>query len=296
MTTMNIQLLTKAIKVGKSKIVRHLLCCGFEVDAKDSDYYTPLHNAAWHGQLEIVEMLIDKGATIDAETELKQTPLIFATFRGHYEIVKVLLSKGANANHLDVKQRAPIHFAFEYENVVTDIVTHLVKYGANVSLKNCYLQTPLILAARVGNSYVVNLLLKSASTDVNAFDSWQATALLYGTKFGHYEVVKILLKFDVDLDAKDYEGGTALHNAACFGYDKIVPLLVRRGACIDAQMFRSDKKTAIYLACERGHKKTVQTLLVCGASRYVRTGSAENILEFALLKDIDMTKIIIYGS
>ena len=82
--------------------MRYLLCCGFEVDAKDSDSYTPLHNAAWHGQLEIVEMLIDRGATIDAETELKQTPLIFATFKGHHEIVKVLLSKGANANHLDV--------------------------------------------------------------------------------------------------------------------------------------------------------------------------------------------------
>ena len=295
---MNMQLLAKAIKVGKIKIVRYLLRCGFEVDGKDSDTYTPLHNASWHGQLKIVEFLIDKGAPVDAETNLKQTPLVFAIFRGHHEIVKNLLSKGANVNHLDVKQQAPIHYAFEYENqnVLHDVTTHLVKYGANVSLKNCDLQTPLMLAARAGNPYVVNLLLKCDSTEINAFDSWQVTALQYGAMFGQYEVVEILLKFDVDLEAKDPNGGTALHYAACFGYDEIVPLLVRRGACIDALTFRFDKKTAIHFACQKGQKKTVQTLLVNGASRTVRNIYEENILEFALLKDIDMTKIVIYGS
>jgi len=69
---------------------------GVDLHAKDSDGYTPLHDACVEGNAEVVKALLEKGADIHAKDNGECTPMHWACWNGHAEVVKVLLEKGAN--------------------------------------------------------------------------------------------------------------------------------------------------------------------------------------------------------
>ena len=58
--------------------VKQHLAGGADVNAKNVDGWTPLHEAAFGGRKEIVELLISNGAHVNAKTKNDQTPLDFA--------------------------------------------------------------------------------------------------------------------------------------------------------------------------------------------------------------------------
>ncbi|MFP3032888.1 MAG: ankyrin repeat domain-containing protein [Wolbachia sp.] len=76
---------------------------GTEVNALDNRSWTPLHCAAYDGNLEVAKSLLDKGADINAKTVKSTTPLHFAVAHDHLEVVELLLKKGAEVNALDHK-------------------------------------------------------------------------------------------------------------------------------------------------------------------------------------------------
>ncbi len=59
---------------------------------------TPLHTAAWHGQIAIATFLLDKGADPNiVENEYNGTPLSWAIVSGQKPMVELLLSRGGRA-------------------------------------------------------------------------------------------------------------------------------------------------------------------------------------------------------
>ncbi len=67
-----------AAEKGNIEAVKQAIADGADVDAKDSDGWTPLHNAALKGHKEIVELLIAKGVDVNAKGRSGWTPLHFA--------------------------------------------------------------------------------------------------------------------------------------------------------------------------------------------------------------------------
>ena len=59
--------------------VKQHLAAGADVNAKNVDGWTPLHEAAFGGRKEIVELLISNGADVNAKGESGRTPLDLAT-------------------------------------------------------------------------------------------------------------------------------------------------------------------------------------------------------------------------
>ena len=57
---------------------------------------TPLHYAAYQGDLEITTALLNAGAAVNAKTKLGFTPLFYGAQRGHLDICSALMSAGAN--------------------------------------------------------------------------------------------------------------------------------------------------------------------------------------------------------
>ena len=57
---------------------------------------TPLHWAAFDGDVEEMTRLIASGADIDVEDEAGRTPLHVAAYEGKVEAIKVLLAAGSN--------------------------------------------------------------------------------------------------------------------------------------------------------------------------------------------------------
>ena len=68
--------------------------CGAFVNAENQEGRTPLHMAAYHGQLEMVRTLLGTGATIDDMDVRGRTALDLATERGHTEIIEALRAAG----------------------------------------------------------------------------------------------------------------------------------------------------------------------------------------------------------
>ena len=69
--------------------------------------------AAWRGRKEIAELLIAKGANLNAKNNDEGTPLHNAAWKGHVEIAKLLIVKNADVNAKDVEGQTPLDWAEE---------------------------------------------------------------------------------------------------------------------------------------------------------------------------------------
>ena len=69
---------------------------GVTVHTRDSANDTPLHYAAYWGDVRAIEMLAAAGADIEARGAFDATPLLCAVLNGHYTAAQRLLELGAS--------------------------------------------------------------------------------------------------------------------------------------------------------------------------------------------------------
>lgn len=92
------------IAVGKNSALQLglLIDAGADVNTTDRQQLsTPLHLAAYLGDVETLNTLLEHGANIDQQDILGYTPLIRAVYSGREQAVITLLSRGANSSISD---------------------------------------------------------------------------------------------------------------------------------------------------------------------------------------------------
>ncbi len=77
-------------------IAKLLIANGANVNARDEQNSTPLHQAAENGTLRVVKLLIEHNADLNAKDDRGWTPLHKAVERGNIQIAELLLQKGAD--------------------------------------------------------------------------------------------------------------------------------------------------------------------------------------------------------
>ncbi len=160
---------------------------------------------------------------------LGRTPLALAVHSGDLEEVRRLLADGADPNEQSVLWYAA---GYGYH----EMVSALLKSGADVNAPFQSGATPLMIAAGAGEIHSVRVLLE-AGADVNARDSgisadawiiysdlgdnsvprsfkyeWpgsKLTALMIAANEGELEIVRLIVEAGANLDLKDADGCTA---------------------------------------------------------------------------------------
>lgn len=154
------------------------------------------------------------------------TPLHHACREGNFNLVSGLLN-GGNQSDLNTKNEqgsAPLHEAAVcgYE----DIVTLLLKHGAETKQRDCEGNTPLQVACAGGFASVCYSLIRKGKADVqdrspvNGFVALHIAALK-----GHTECVEILLEHGAPLHPRSTEGDTPRDLALHYGHMHIAEVI-----------------------------------------------------------------------
>jgi len=148
---------------------------GYEIFSKFQFGCTPIVEAAGKRHANIVEYLISKGAEVD-KTADGITALIYSVAKNNFGVAKILIKNGADIKAFDndLKQTAFLSLSAkqeltfkENEKEILELVSLMIKKGADVNHKNIYGYTPLAFACKLKNEKLVKILVNNkADSDI----------------------------------------------------------------------------------------------------------------------------------
>ncbi len=226
------------------------IAAGTDVNAVRTDGSSALLYAAYQGDAELVKALLDKGANPNLRNEYGAFALSEAVQQGSQPIVDMLLSHNADANLGNVESETALMVAARSGNLAA--AQALLKAGAKVNAKeNWGGQTAVMWAAAQSQTEMLKLLIKNGA-DVNmqgAMRLWDRrtlseprpkdmnkgglTALLYASREGCTDCVKILKDAGADFNATDPDRTGPLNMALMNQHFETAMALLNAGADVN---------------------------------------------------------------
>ncbi len=189
-----------------------------------------------------VERLIEGSEDFDINTEfyndLKkydyyETPLMVAAKYGNIQIVSYLIKRGADVEAKNNDHCTALMYAADGGH--TQTVVLLVNNGAKINATNKDGKTALMFAASNGYSETV-ISLAGTGINLNIQDSTDCTALIHAAMNNHPKALIALVEMGADVNIKDLSDRTALIYYMKYGYEdfvSVIELLVKKGAVFD---------------------------------------------------------------
>lgn len=228
---------------------------------------SPLHMAAWNGDLEMVQLLFRLGGDVESRDSKGHTPLQLAVWKGHKQVVKALLDQGgADLETKDFHDWTPFLRACYKQDL--DIALLLIERGATIQVVDKHNQNALHRVCYCGDRdhhELVEILLQKGA-DASARNTKHAMPLHVAAERGRVKSLRLLLENGSDIEAKTLKGITALHSAVFCNRLEAVSLLLDSGAA-------SGPKTDagfVPLHCAE-HLEVAEELIHHGASIFERT-------------------------
>ncbi|OPY01452.1 MAG: Ankyrin repeat protein [Syntrophorhabdus sp. PtaB.Bin047] len=194
------------------------------------------------------------------------------------------LSHGADVNARD--NCLACHREISGRHVIVDDTDHYcvrcgaLERGTDVNVRNDYGNTPFHEACRFGHPDIVRLLLeKGAKVNARRKDDGH-TPLHEACMHGHVDAASLLIEKGAKVNAKNTWGATPFHAACATGELDLARLLLEHGADLES---RTDADiTALHWACMYGHPDIVRLLIEKGADVNARDEAGRSPLDLAL--------------
>lgn len=137
-----------------------------------------------------------------------------------------------------------------------DRVRQLIQQGVDVDQPDGSQDVPLIMAAYLGHTEIVAVLL-AAGADVTAVDpGMKATALHAAAYAGRTDAARLLIEHGIDVDKQGpYNGYTALHDAIWQNNVETAREIVEAGA--NLQLRSNEGQTPLEMAQARKRREIV---------------------------------------
>ena len=208
--------------------VRRLLLLNVSPDSANEDGLTALHQCCIDDSEDMMKLLIDFGANVNARDTEQWTPLHAAATCGHLHLVKYLISRGADLLSVNADGNMPYDIC-EDETTLDFIEGEMAKRGITQQMiddtrsvtENQMLRDLRLIASQEGDFEY---------RDVNG-----VTPLHIAAANGYVSVVEFLLDQHVSTDVIDADSWQPVHAAACWGHPDVLDLLVQSGADLSAR-------------------------------------------------------------
>ena len=294
-----------AIARGDIDKVKALLDEGIDKEKQNTSGFRPLHYAILKGHTPLVELLVANRADPEAEA-VGYRPLHLAAFVGNVDILRILLQAGVLRDPIHKESGyIPLHTAVKngHSSIVNLLLTPLEPFSiqnasglskigaawkswfpkiANINARSNNDYTPLHIAAVMGNSVIIKILLGRGAliespddkgfrpvhhairngelaaaallmehgADIEAQDNeYQHNALYLAVRYGYLEIAQLLLQKKPHLREWSGQGATPLQCAAYYGNLAMIELLLKHGADINER--GRYNYTALHVASER---------------------------------------------
>ena len=279
--------------------VRIVLESGVDVDSVNDTHGALLHGASYLGSLKVAQLLLDHGANINVRDGESQTPLHRA-LDGHdgesdpnrdhfFDVISFLVKCGADIHALDNNRLTPLHSATRHGNVKATRV--LLEHGAVVDVQDNTDPTPLHVASQRGHVEVTRLLLEHGAV-VDTRDNEGSTPLHVALQCGNVEAACILLKHGAGVNTLDNKHSTPLHCTSQYGEAEIARALLEHGAIVDARDAKDS--TPLHVASQCNQVELTRLLVEHGADVHARDNSHSTPLHYILLySDVGIARALL---
>jgi hypothetical protein len=155
---------------------------------------------------DVVEQLLDDGA--DPNSTLGRTALHAAAEHGQLETVDLLIARGADVNRQDAVGRIALHMALAERHL--EVARRLAREPTDARVRTTDGLTLLMAAARAEDLDLARWALERGA-EINAVrpEKKHATALMIAARLGNAEIVELLLANGADSAATNRDGETA---------------------------------------------------------------------------------------
>mmetsp|Transcript_21104 Transcript_21104/g.41010 ORF Transcript_21104/g.41010 Transcript_21104/m.41010 type:complete len:607 (+) Transcript_21104:222-2042(+) len=226
---------------------------------------TPMMVAARHGHAECVEWMLALMCDVDTVDAVGATALMHAVSScgvssGNLEVIRLLISAGADPHVADKNKCTPLLDAARSGN--TRVMRILMGEGVKME-SDINGRTPIGEAAAHGHLEAVAVLLNYGA-DANEVDEDGDTPLMKAAGKGHVEIMSMLIGENAHVDGRNEDGKTALMFAAFEGRCDAISLLIKEGASVNT-CDMSCGFTPLLMACSRGFSNAVAVLVAAGA-------------------------------
>jgi len=163
----------------------------------------------------------------------QSTTLLEAVKRGDHAAVRTLARNRAEVNRAEPDGTTPLHYAAQGNDV--ELMSLLIKAGANAKAANRYAVQPLTLAATNGSAAAIEVLL-AAGADANAAGPGGEPVIMTAARTGSVDAVRRLLTRGANANVVEpWLGETALMWAASENHAGVVRLLIESGAAANTR-------------------------------------------------------------